>query len=128
MNDHRSSIVLNTVIGLLAAAGISTLFVDSRLRPLFLVAAGVLAFTQRSALAKALRVPDTDRRHHRLMTAACLGATFVVFVLTVGDTWSATDTVLSSIGTIALFGAIGYLIAGLATPRTPDQSQPAGSA
>lgn len=131
MNDQRSTIALNTVIVLLAAGGITSVFVDARLSPLLLVAAGAVAFTQRSALAQALRVPDTDRRHRRLKTAAVLAATFVVcfvvYLLTVGDSWTVTDTVLSLVGTFALFGAGGFLIAGLATPRTPDRSQLTGT-
>jgi hypothetical protein len=131
MKEQHSNTALNVVIGLLAAAWIGTVLVGSRLGPLVLVAAGVLAATQRSALAKALRVPDSGRRRRRLVTAALLGATFaasyVVFVLTVGDRWTITDTVLSIIGTVALFGAVGYLVAGLATPRTPDHGRLAGT-
>lgn len=131
MNDQRSSIVLNIVIVLLAAGGVASILVNARLSPLLLVAAAALAVTQRSALAKALRVPDTDRRHRRLITAAFLGATFVVsfvvYLLTVGDTWTVTDTLLSLVGTFALFGAGGFLIAGLVTPRTPEGGQLAGT-
>jgi len=132
MNDQRSAIALNILIALLAVGGISSFFVDAWLRPVLLVAAAALAVTQRSALSQALRVPDTDRRHRRLKTAAFLGATFVVsyvvFARTVGDTWSVTDTVLTVIGTVALVGAVGYLIAGLATPHTPEHGRLAGNA
>ena len=62
---------------------------------------------------------SSDRRRTRLRTAAILAAVFVasygVFLLTVGDTWSASDTLLCVIGTAAMLGAGGFLVAGLVT-------------
>ena len=60
---------------------------------------------------------------------AILGATFVTsyvtYSLLIGDTWTGRETVLAIIGTLAMFGAIGFLIAGLVTPRTPEYDQAA---
>jgi len=73
------------------------------------------------------RVPDTNLRRRRLGAAAILGATFVTSYAThsmlIGDTWTGRETVLAIIGTLAMFGAIGFLIAGLLTPRTPHYSE-----
>jgi hypothetical protein len=86
-----------------------------------------LAVAQRRTLARALRVPDTNLRRRRLGAAAILGATFVTsyvtYSLLIGDTWTGRETVLAVIGTLAMFGAIGFLIAGLLTPRTADYSE-----
>jgi hypothetical protein len=131
MNHQRSTTTLNIIIVLLAVGGLAGLFTDTWLSPFMLVASGVLAISQRSALAQALRAPDTNRRHRRLRTAGILAATFAVsyvaFALTVGDSWTITDTALTVVGSLALVGAAGFLVAGLATPRTPDQDQLAGT-
>jgi hypothetical protein len=134
MNDQRSTVALIIIIILLAVGGIASFFVlgDAWFSPLLLVAAGALALTQHSALAKALRVPDTNRRHRRLKTAAFLAPVFPALWFTfdwwVGDSWSIRATLLTIVGLLSLVGAIGYLIAGLATPRTPDHGQLTGSA
>ena len=92
---------------------------------LFFAVAAVLALAQRSTLARALRVPNSNLRRRRLQTAAVLGALFValyvVYLATIGDTWTTRETVLASVGTLSMFGAVGFLIAGLLTPRTPDR-------
>jgi len=127
MNDHRSTTTLNIVIVVLAVGGIASFFVDAGLSPLLLIAAGALAVTQRSALAQALRVPDTDRRHRRLRIGTVLVPVFPTlwstFDLWVDDSWSIRETLVTIVGVLALVGAIGFLIAGLATPRTPDRGQ-----
>jgi len=131
MNDQRSNIALSIIIVLLAVGGITSFFVgvDASLSPLLLVAAGALAVTQRSAIAQALRVPDTDRRHRRLRIGTVLAPVFPALWFTfdwwVGDSWSIRETLLTIVGVLALVGAISFLIAGLATPRTPDRGQPA---
>jgi len=131
MNDQRSTVAINIIIVLLAVGGIASFFVDFS-SPLLLAAAAALAVTQRSALAKALRVPDTNRRHRRLKTAAVLAPVFPVlwftFDLWVGDSYAIRAPLAAIVGVLSLVGAIGYLIAGLATPRTPDRDQLTGSA
>ena len=65
---------------------------------------------------------STDRRRTRLRAAAILAIVFVAsygaFLLTVGDSWTITDTVLCVIGTAAMLGAGGFLVAGLGTAGT----------
>ena len=60
----------------------------------------------------------SNRRRARLRAAAILAVIFVAsyraFLLTVGDTWTPSETVLCVIGTGAMLGAGGFLIAGLA--------------
>jgi hypothetical protein len=132
MTEQHSTAILGVVIGLFAAGGVASIMTDVGPGAILFVIAALLAVTQRSALARAIRVPDSNLRRRRLWSAAILGATFVVasviYILTVGATWSTSDTLLAIIGNAALLGAIGYLIAGLLTPRTPDHriATPAG--
>jgi hypothetical protein len=134
MNDQRSNIALNITIGVLATAGLASLMTDlypGVIGMVLFVAAVALAVTQRSTLARALRVPDSRLRHRRLRIGAILAGVFVtsyvVYLATIGDSWTSTSTVLTIIGTLAMFGAIGFLVAGLLTPRTPDRDQLAGT-
>ncbi len=126
MTEQHSATTLSLVIGLFAAGGVASLHDRASYPGMILFAvAVVLAVAQRSTLARALRVPDTNLRRRRLGTAAVLGATFVtsyvIYSLVIGDTWTVRETVLASVGTLAMFGAIGFLIAGLLTPRTRDE-------
>jgi hypothetical protein len=126
MTEQHSATVLSLVIGLFAVGGLASVMTGVGGPPgMFLfVAAAVLAVAQRSTLSRALRVPNSNLRRRRLQTAAALGAVFVtsyiVYLATIGDTWDSTATVLTAIGTLAMFGAIGFLIAGLLTPHSPD--------
>jgi hypothetical protein len=126
MTEKHSATTLGIVIGLFAVAGLASLMTGLYAGMILLVVAVVLAVVQHSTLARALRVPDSNLRRRRLLTAAILGATFVTsyvtYSLLIGDTWGVRETVLATIGTLALFGAVGYLVAGLLTPRTPDYS------
>ena len=132
MTEQHSATTLNVVIGLFAAGGLASLITGVYLGLILFGAAAVLAVAQRSALARALRVPNSNLRRRRLQTAAILGATFltsyVIYSLVIGDTWTFRDTVLATFGTLAMFGAIGFLIAGLLTPRTPDDHRIAANA
>ena len=130
MTEQHSATALNITIGVLATAGLASLMTD--LYPgvigiVLFVGAVALAVTQRSTLARALRVPDSRLRHRRLRIGAILAGVFVtsyvVYLATIGDSWTTTSTVLTIIGTLAMFGAIGFLVAGLLTPRTPDRDQ-----
>ena len=124
MTEQHSATTLGIVIGLFAVAGLASLMTGLYLGMILFVVAVVLAVVQRSTLARALRVPDSNLRRRRLQTAAVLGvifvASYVSFDLLIGDNWGVRETVLTSIGTLAMFGSVGYLVAGLLTPRTPD--------
>jgi hypothetical protein len=123
MNERHSANTITVIAGLLAAAGVASMFVD--LYPgglLLLVVAIALAIAQRSAIARALRAPDPQRRRRRLRTAAVLGvvfvASFIAYLILIGDTWTTRETVLAIIGNGAMIGAVGFLASGLLTPKT----------
>ena len=131
MNQHQSTTALYLTVGLLSLGGVAMLTLDNQIGIVVLIAGLVLGLTQRSALAASLRVPDSSLRRKRLRTAAVLGVTFalsyVTFVLTVGDSWTTTDTLLALIGTPAMIAAPLFLIAGLLTPRTSHREDPVGA-
>lgn len=131
MTEQHSATTLNIAIGLLATAGLASAMTGVAPGMVLFVAGVALAVTQRSTLARALRVPDSRLRHRRLRIGAVLAGVFVtsyvVYSLLIGDTWTVRETVLAIIGTLAMFGAIGFLVAGLLTPRTPDRDQLAGT-
>jgi hypothetical protein len=124
MNERHSANTISIIIGLVAAAGVASLLVDIYLGPLLLVVAVVLAVAQRSAIARSLRAADSDGRRRRLRTAAVLAvvfiASFVAYLLLIGDTWTTRETVLAVIGNAAMIGAVGFLAAGLLTPKTHE--------
>lgn len=53
-------------------------------------------------------------------------ASYITFELTVGDSWTITDTLLALVGVPAMIGAPLFLLAGLLTRRTPRTSAAAG--
>ena len=125
MTEQHSNTVLRVVIGLFAAGGIASLMTGVGPPSLILLAiATVLAVTQRSALSRSLRTPDSNLRRRRLLTAAVLSGIFALsygtFELTVGDSWTITDTLLALVGVPAMVAAPLFLLAGLLTPRTPE--------
>jgi hypothetical protein len=124
MSEQHSATVLAAIIGLFAAGGLISFLTGVAPGLLLFAVAAVLAIAQRSALARALRVPNTSLRRRRLRIAAVLGAVFVVsyavYTATIGDSWTPRETVLATVGTLAMFGAIGFLVAGLLTPRSTD--------
>ena len=131
MNERRSATTISVAAGLLAAAGVASMLVGLYPGGLLLVVAVVLTVAQRSAIARALRMPDPHHRRRRLQTAAVLGvvfvASFVAYLMLVGDTWSTRDTVLAIVGNAAMIGAVAFLAAGLLTPKTPGRHQHNGA-
>lgn len=124
MTEQHSATVLSLVIGLFAIGGLASLMTGVGPGLVLFVVAIVLAVAQWSTLSRALRVPSSNRRRRRLQTAAVLGAIFVtsyaIYSLVIGDSWTVRETVLATIGTLAMFGAIGFLVAGLLTPHSPE--------
>ena len=122
MSDQHSSRAIAVLIGLLVAGAIASVLTGVGSPLLLLLAACGLALAERTALARSIRMLDPDRRRHRFVVAATSAAVFVVcyavFEMVVGDTWTVRETVLTIIGMAALFCAVGFLIAGLLTPRT----------
>jgi hypothetical protein len=125
MNERHSATTITVAVGLVAAAGVAGMLLGLYPGGLLVVVALALAITQRSAIARAMRAPDPDRRRRRLQTAAVLGVVFVVsfaaYLLLIGDTWSTRDTLLAIIGNAAMIGGVGFLAAGLLAPKTPQR-------
>jgi hypothetical protein len=125
MNERHSANTITVTAGLLAAAGVACVLVGLYPGGLLLVVAVALAIAQRSAIARTLRAPDPDRRRRRLHTAAVLGvifvASFIAYLMLIGDTWTTRETVLTIIGNAAMIGAVGFLAAGLLTPKTSER-------
>ncbi len=126
MSEKASTTTLYLSIGILTLGGVASLLVGFYPGLLLLVAALAIAFAQRSALGRAIRTPDSHRRRNRLVTAGILAAicalSIVSYVRDLDDqTISSLSLMLhNAIGVPAMFGAIGFLIAGLLTPRTPQ--------
>lgn len=125
MTEPQSNTVLHATVALLTLGGVATLTMNNRIGIVLLVAGLALGLTQRSALASSFRVPHSSLRRKRLRTAGVLAGIFVlsygIFLLTVGDSWTITDTLLALIGTPAMIAAPLFLLAGLLTPRTDDE-------
>ena len=88
---------------------------------------GALAVAQGSTIARALRAPDTKSRRRRLQTAGVLAvvfvASFAAYLALIGDAWTTRETVIAIGGNAAMIGAIGFLAAGLLTPKSPKPPQ-----
>ena len=126
MSEQHSGTTLNLTITLLAAAGVLSVLAGLYPGVLLLLAAVVVAVAQRSTLAHAIRTPDSNRRRRRLTTAAILTVVFVgamaSYLRAVGEEHvSGTSLVLhNAIGVPSMVGAIVFLVAGLLTPKAPD--------
>lgn len=122
----------NVVLTLLATGGVVGVLTEFYPGIVLFAAAAALALAQRSTLALAIRTPDSNRRRRRLGIAAFIGATFmssqIAFYVLVGDSWTMRETLLALVGVPSMFGGIVFFIAGLLTPRTPDNHGVAPSA
>ena len=123
MNQQTSTQALNWAIIVLAAGGVISVMTGAYPGVVLILIAVVLGIAQRSKLAQAIRVPDRALRMRRLTTAAGLGVVFAgcyaLYLTLIGDTWTTRETVLSLFGTLSMVASLGYLIAGLLTPRAP---------
>lgn len=123
MSQRNTATTLNIVIAALTAGGVASMLVGFYPGLALVVAAAALAVAQRSTLARALRTPDSNLRRRRLVISAVLIAifiaTFTSYMLLIGDTWTARETMLAAIGTPAMVAGPVFLIAGLLTPRGP---------
>ena len=127
MSEKTSTATLSLIIGILTLGGVASLLIGFYPGLLLLAAALALAIAQRSALARAIRTPDSDRRRRRLVIAGILGTICALSILSYmrdldDESISGLSLMLhNAVGVPAMFGAIGFLIAGLLTPRTPQQ-------
>ncbi len=124
VNERLSATYINVGIVLLAAGGVLSLLAGLYPGLVLLLAGLGLAVAQRSTLAVAIRTPNTNRRRRRLTIGAVLAgvfvSTFTAYLALIGDTWTVRETVLAAIGTIAMFAAPVFLVAGLLTPKSLD--------
>ncbi len=126
MKESRSPIIIIVAIATMAVAGIASVFVmgDGYPALLLLPLAIVLAVTQRSKLARSMdAVNGPHTRRKRLTTAAVLTVSLPVIYLAapaiLGDHWGADAIALFGLWFVVLIAAVVYLIAGIATPRSP---------
>jgi hypothetical protein len=132
MHPRHTTNALNAVVAALAIAGLMAIVaVDSYIGAAILAVAAVIAGSQRSQLARAIRVRDTDRRHHRLQMAAFFAVVTVADVaigfadLANEEHWGTKAVIYGAISYAAGGATICYLIAGLFTRKTPHHTMPA---
>jgi hypothetical protein len=126
MSPKNTNLTLNLVVAGLALGGVMSLLTGVYPGMLLLAAALVLGIVQLGKLAKSTRIPDPDRRRRLFRTALVLGVLCIVgttamfFELMDDENWHAGKLTLYNLYFFAtLFGALGYLLAGLLTPRRP---------
>jgi hypothetical protein len=124
MNPHRTTNALNVIVAALGIAGLmATVAVGSYIGPALLVVAAVLAISQRSQLARAIRVHDSDRRRHRLKMAAFFAVVTVADVAIASAdlpndySWGTKAVIYGAVSFAAAGATICYLIAGLLTRK-----------
>lgn len=121
------------IIGLLAlgAFGATALGTDGLSTWIFagMILTGLaLAIANRGRLARSIRTADPSQRSHRLRLAALnagiFAASVVAYLIVVWDGQASSPGLLipSLLGTVALAGAAGFLLAGLLTPRTANRA------
>ena len=125
MTERHSATTVHIALTVLAAGGALSFVAGFGPGIVLLVAAIVVAFAQRGALARSIRTPDATRRRRRLATAVALAAICAASIISYASAISrpnVSDTSLivhNAIGIPTLIGAIVYLIVGLLTPRAP---------
>ena len=134
MSEQHSATTINVTIGVLGIGGLAAVMTGLYPGIVLLFAAVALAITQRTNLARAIRVPDSNRRRRRLRIAAVLAVVCVVSLVSYmqavshENVSSASLLIHNAIGVPAMLGAIGFLIAGLLTPHTPNPNNLAHTA
>lgn len=132
MNPKHSNIVLSTVIGLMAVAGVASFLTGLGPGILLLPIAIVLAVTQRSQIARAIRTPNSDRRRHLLRVAASLAVvSAITLAVAMADvpndySWGLKVILYNIVFFSAAIGAIATLVIGLLTPKSPSNPAPDG--
>jgi len=124
MNPRHAASALNAIVATFAIAGLMAIVaVDSLIGAVLLAGAALLALSQRTQLARSIRVCDTDRRHHRLKLAAIFAAiavagTAIGFAdLANEEHWGTKAVIYGAISYAAAGAAICYLLAGLLTRK-----------
>lgn len=128
-SNNRVHVAIGTLIVLAAAL---TLDIGAAFALIPLGLAIVLLVAQRTHLARSLRAPDTDLRRRRLVRSAWLAGLSVliiaVFIVHVGrhDDWgnSLVLVIYNALFMVAAASSVVYLIAGLATKKSPPRPAP----
>jgi putative Mn2+ efflux pump MntP len=125
MNPHHTTGALNVIVAALGIAGLMAIVaVDSYIGAALLAVAAVLAVSQRSQLARAIRVRDSDRRRHRLKMAAFFAVVTVADVAIASAdlpndySWGTKAVIYGAVSFAAAGATICYLIAGLLTRKS----------
>ena len=123
MKDERVSTLLTVAITVMAAAGMTSVFVGLYPGVLLLPLAAVVAVTQRSKLARSIDTVDgTGLRRKRLRTASVLAASLPVIYLVslpiLGDEWGTDAVVAFGVWVAVLVAAVCFFIMGVATPKS----------
>ena len=127
MNPRQSTGALYAIIATLAGAGVLSVMVGLVPGVLLVALAAVLAIAERGRLAASTRrTPDSSRRRQLLMGSLVLAAACVVstsaFVVELGysEDWNGLKLlVYNAVFFTTALSAIGCLVAGLLTPRSP---------
>ena len=126
MTDSRITQVLTWGLSLLVLAGISApLYGVLWLAPIALGLAVIVGAANHHRLATAIRQPSSATRTSRFRVAAICAVLAVgaigawMAVLANGEVSTLGLVLPSLVGTAAMIGALGFLAAGLLTPRHP---------
>ncbi len=126
MNPRHATSALNVIVAALGIAGLmATVAVGIPIGPALLAVAAILAVSQRSQLARSIRVRDSDRRRHRLKMAAFFALVTVADVAIASAdlpndySWGAKAVIYGVVSFAAAGATICFLIAGLLTRKDP---------
>ena len=127
MKEQHSANTLTGIIVLLGAVGIISVPLGYHWGILLLPVAIALGITQRSKLARAMDIGNSNnmrRRRLRIATAlmASLPAIYLISLPILGESWGLDAIIAFSLWFIVLIVAVCYLIAGISTPRSPITS------
>lgn len=122
MSEPHTTTAITIVIVLCAIGSAMSFLTGVYPGALLLVVAVGLAIVQRSALARSIRTPNTNRRRRRLTTAGALAVVSVVTIISYMEAVSAEHVsglslvLHNAIGVPAMVGAVIFLVVGLLTP------------
>lgn len=126
MTTSHAAAAHTATLAALPILGVSALMMDLPwwVGATLILAGAALLLANGGRLARSIRTPDSSRRTQRLRMAAVGAAIFTACVLgflvvTSGETASTLGLLGTALpGVAALVASVGYLLAGLATPRT----------
>lgn len=126
MTEQQSTTAVSATIAVLAIGGAMSLLGGLYPGVLLLVAAVALALAQRSRLSQAICTPNSNLRRRRLITAGVLGViaigALISYAQELDDEHIGSTSLLlhNAVGIPAIIGTIGFVIAGMVTPRSAE--------